>query len=107
MQDIDDTADSVMTRNAKSPVRHYLDLGCSPGGFSSWVMDHYPESMGLGVTLPPDIGGLPMVSFPEGDYDVKYGDLTNMQQTAELIKQRFGVDDKGVIDLALAAAIYR
>jgi hypothetical protein len=107
MQDIDDTADSVLTRNAKSPVRHYLDLGCSPGGFSSWVMDQYPESMGLGVTLPPDIGGLPMVSFPEGNYEVKYGDLTDMQQTAEVMKQRFGTDAHGVVDLALAAAIYR
>lgn len=107
MQDIDDTADSVLTRNATRQIDNYLDLGCSPGGFSSWVMDQYPDAMGLGVTLPPDIGGLPMVSFPEGDYEVKYGDLTDLRQTTEAIEKRFGSDADGVVDLALAAAIYR
>lgn len=48
-----------------------------------------------------------MVSFPEGNYEVKYGDLTHMPQTAEVIKERFGSDAQGVVDLALAAAIYR
>jgi trans-aconitate methyltransferase len=107
MQDIDDTADSVLTRNATRPIDTYLDLGCSPGGFSSWVMDQYPDAMGLGVTLPPDIGGLPMVSFPEGDYEVNYADLTDLRQTTEAIEKRFGSDADGVVDLALAAAIYR
>ncbi|KAJ9098786.1 hypothetical protein QFC19_006263 [Naganishia cerealis] len=107
MQDIDDTADSVLGKDSKSPVRHYLDLGCSPGGFSSWVMDQHPRSIGLGVTLSPDKGGLPMISMPQGDYDVQYGDLTELQHTTNLIEQRFGSDAQGVIDLALAAAIYR
>ena len=107
MQDIDDTAGSVLGKDAESPVRNYLDLGCSPGGFSSWVMDQHPRSRGLGVTLHPDRGGLPMVSMPQGDYDVQYGDLTELQHTTDLIEQRFGSDDQGVIDLALAAAIYR
>ncbi|KAJ9124103.1 hypothetical protein QFC22_000898 [Naganishia vaughanmartiniae] len=107
MQDIDDTAGSVLCKDAESPVRNYLDLGCSPGGFSSWVMDQHPRSRGLGVTLHPDRGGLPMVSMPQGDYDIQYGDLTELQRTTDLIEQRFGSDEQGVIDLASAAAIYR
>lgn len=100
MDDINDTAGSLLTNNS---VKAYMDLGCSPGGFSSWVMAHNKQSRGLGVTLPEESGGLPMVSFPDGDYEVKYQDVTQLDVVRALAKERH----PNGVDLVMAACIYR
>lgn len=40
MDDINETAGSLLTNDS---VKAYLDLGCSPGGFSTWVMANNRE----------------------------------------------------------------
>jgi hypothetical protein len=34
----------------------FLDLGCAPGGFSKFILDNNKGSVGLGITLPDDVG---------------------------------------------------
>jgi len=36
---------------------HFLDLGCCPGGFSSYILDKNPNAKGLGISLPVADGG--------------------------------------------------
>lgn len=38
----------------------FLDLGCAPGGFSSFLLDDARCRTGFGVTLPSTSGGFPM-----------------------------------------------
>lgn len=38
----------------------FLDLGCAPGGFSSFLLDDPRCRTGFGVTLPSTCGGFPM-----------------------------------------------
>jgi len=38
----------------------FLDLGCAPGGFSSYLLQDARCQMGFGVTLPSSLGGFPM-----------------------------------------------
>ncbi|SJL17457.1 uncharacterized protein ARMOST_21008 [Armillaria ostoyae] len=35
----------------------FLDLGCCPGGFSSYVLDKNPRATGFGISLSPQEGG--------------------------------------------------
>lgn len=122
MDDINETAGSLLTNDS---VKAYLDLGCSPGGFSTWVMANnrecrqsllhgYPrlfantlgrtaDSLGLGITLPEEKGGLPLVSHPDGDYQVSFLDITQLDEARKIITTRH---PKGV-DLVMAACIYR
>ena len=39
---------------------NFLDLGCAPGGFSSFLLDDARCRTGFGVTLPTKVGGFPM-----------------------------------------------
>ncbi|KIM39355.1 hypothetical protein M413DRAFT_197953 [Hebeloma cylindrosporum] len=41
---------------AKAPT-DFLDLGCCPGGFSSYILDKNPNANGTGVSLPVADGG--------------------------------------------------
>lgn len=38
----------------------FLDLGCAPGGFSSYLLQDPRCQLGFGVTLPSSLGGFPM-----------------------------------------------
>jgi hypothetical protein len=100
MDDINNTAGNLL---GNGDIQRYLDLGCSPGGFSTWVMSKNPKAKGLGITLPVEMAGLPMVSFPEGDYIVKYRDITKLDQVEKEIKDA----EMGEMDLVMAACIYR
>ncbi|KAI0795026.1 hypothetical protein C8Q75DRAFT_522830 [Abortiporus biennis] len=33
-------------------VKYFLDLGCSPGGFSNWILGANMNAHGIGITLP-------------------------------------------------------
>ncbi|KAK0183662.1 hypothetical protein F5146DRAFT_1008584 [Armillaria mellea] len=39
----------------------FLDLGCCPGGFSSYILDTNPRATGVGVSLSPQEGGHPFL----------------------------------------------
>lgn len=39
-----------------SNVQSFLDIGCAPGGFSSWILENDVHSKGVGVTLPSNEG---------------------------------------------------
>lgn len=49
-------------------MNRFLDLGCSPGGFSSWLIRHNYNARGLGITLPDEDAKFPMI-FPDSDPD--------------------------------------
>ncbi|TFY62293.1 hypothetical protein EVJ58_g3950 [Rhodofomes roseus] len=39
-------------------VHSFLDLGCAPGGFSTWVLENNRSASGVGITLSPEARGL-------------------------------------------------
>lgn len=43
-------------------VKRFLDLGCSPGGFSNWLLLNNPDATGVGVTLPDETASWPMTT---------------------------------------------
>ncbi|KAJ3154613.1 hypothetical protein HDU89_007851 [Geranomyces variabilis] len=98
-------------------VKVFLDLGCAPGGFSKWVLEQNPEARGMGVTLPPEVGGLPMIMEgvlqDETRYGCIYRDVTD--RPAEISyahpadsKERAAVDcSPPQCDLVIAGSIYR
>ncbi|KAJ3158280.1 hypothetical protein HDU86_002989 [Geranomyces michiganensis] len=97
-------------------VKVFLDLGCAPGGFSKWVLEQNPEAKGLGVTLPPEVGGLPMIMEGVLQDDSRYGciyrDVTD--RPAEIsYAHPPGAKDRSAgcippqCDLVIAGSIYR
>ena len=55
----------------------FLDIACAPGGFSQYVLDHFPTSRGYGITLPEHLGGFPMAvqTIPSYRFTTCYFDL--------------------------------
>jgi SAM-dependent methyltransferase len=60
----------------------FLDLGCAPGGFSKFILDNNQGSVGLGITLPDDVG---LSLFTQGTsledesrYRLELADLTTV-----------------------------
>ncbi|CAE6458062.1 unnamed protein product [Rhizoctonia solani] len=39
------------------PDGSFLDLGCCPGGFSTYILGKYPNTRGMGISLPIEHGG--------------------------------------------------
>lgn len=52
----------------------FLDLGCAPGGFSSYLLDDPRCMTGFGVTLPSTSGGFPM-RLRRSNFLLQQGDL--------------------------------
>ena len=52
----------------KDPFGHavfpFLDLGCAPGGFTTWLLKNNKKARGTGVTLSSEAGGLRMQLEP-------------------------------------------
>ncbi|KAI8824288.1 uncharacterized protein EV422DRAFT_315347 [Fimicolochytrium jonesii] len=97
-------------------VKHFLDLGCAPGGFSRWVLEQNADAHGLGVTLPPDVGGLPMildgVLEEKERYRCLYRDVTDRPEEIwyEDLKKGDGGEEgspEAACDLVIAGSIYR
>ncbi|OBZ77235.1 hypothetical protein A0H81_02043 [Grifola frondosa] len=44
----------ISFRFGSGRVHTFLDLGCSPGGFSNWLLKHNCDARGLGITLPDE-----------------------------------------------------
>lgn len=45
-------------------TKRFLDLGCAPGGYSTYILSSNPDATGIGITLPVD-DGAPAVHIPE------------------------------------------
>jgi len=63
------------------PMPRFLDLGCAPGGFSACLMQDSimgPTSSGLGVSLPPELGGFHM-TFSSDRLYLQLQDLMTLQ----------------------------
>lgn len=58
----------------------FLDLGCAPGGFSSFLLDDPRCLAGFGVTLPSNCGGFP-VRVRDSRFFLQQGDLFEIGPT--------------------------
>ncbi|QRV82070.1 FtsJ-like methyltransferase [Ceratobasidium sp. AG-Ba] len=43
--------------------KRFLDLGCAPGGYATYILRKIPGATGIGITIPVDVGG-PGVHIP-------------------------------------------
>ncbi|KAJ3183285.1 hypothetical protein HDU85_002311 [Gaertneriomyces sp. JEL0708] len=109
MEEVDSSSRGAVSGS----VKRFLDLGCAPGGFSRWILEHNPNSMGMGVTLPPEMGGIPMVMEgileDSSRYRCEYRDVT---ESPGSIRWSLQPDTKGqshpeYCDLVIAGSIYR
>ncbi|KAF9027824.1 hypothetical protein BDZ89DRAFT_987059 [Hymenopellis radicata] len=59
----------------------FLDLGCCPGGFSTYILKKNKTSTGLGVSLPPDAGGHAFLMDPvlQERYSVIFSNIVQFQ----------------------------
>lgn len=74
--DIDKTVGGVFSEGL---IYKFLDLGCAPGGFSKYILDHNPDAQGLGITLSHIPVSLHGTSLADTDrYNVREGDLTEL-----------------------------
>ncbi|OSX62149.1 hypothetical protein POSPLADRAFT_1143672 [Postia placenta MAD-698-R-SB12] len=93
-------------------VKRFLDLGCSPGGFSSWLLKNNPDTKGTGVTLPEEHAKLPVQVEPalrsHGRYQVIYEDIIDIGVKAleQNMCPSIPLDDSftGLYDLVIAGA---
>ncbi|KAI8917869.1 hypothetical protein DFJ77DRAFT_458125 [Powellomyces hirtus] len=99
-------------------VKRFLDLGCAPGGFSKWVLEQNEMANGMGVTLPPEMDGLPMILEGVLEDDTRYGciyrDVTDrpaeiryVHPSKSTIHINNADDDTPQCDLVIAGSIYR
>ncbi|KAL0577584.1 hypothetical protein V5O48_004416 [Marasmius crinis-equi] len=56
----------------------FLDVGCCPGGFSSYILSTFPQVHGTGVSLPVERGGHALLLEEEikPRFDLLWADLT-------------------------------
>ncbi|KAH9912465.1 uncharacterized protein B0H18DRAFT_1157309 [Fomitopsis serialis] len=69
-------------------VQSFLDLGCAPGGSSTWILQNNRNARGIGITLSPDAGGLRLQldsPFLE-QLQVRYEDLCKIASGGEAIE---------------------
>ncbi|KAJ6584697.1 hypothetical protein B0H19DRAFT_925897, partial [Mycena capillaripes] len=64
----------------KLPFR-FLDLGCCPGGFSSYILGKNPYATGVGISLPVESGGHSCLLEEDNlsRFELYWGDLTRYQ----------------------------
>ncbi|KAL4252197.1 hypothetical protein ABKN59_005498 [Abortiporus biennis] len=66
-------------------IQCFLDMGCSPGGFSNWLLENNENACGVGITLPyPQVAKHPLAvdgsHLKESRYHVQYLDITRIVQ---------------------------
>ena len=73
---------------ADNRVTRFLDLGCSPGGFSNWLLENNRDATGMGITLPDeeapfrfDLDGTRLL---EPRYTLLYQDIIKLAMPAAL-----------------------
>ncbi|KAJ7505536.1 hypothetical protein B0H11DRAFT_1979200 [Mycena galericulata] len=59
----------------------FLDLGCCPGGFSSYILGKNPRASGVGISLPEERGGHACLLEEENfaRFELHWADLTQYQ----------------------------
>ncbi|KAF5347521.1 hypothetical protein D9758_014516 [Tetrapyrgos nigripes] len=57
MKEVFEEINKYIWRVPFSTSFEFLDVGCCPGGFSSYLLSHYPLSQGTGISLPVGKGG--------------------------------------------------
>ncbi|KZP17577.1 hypothetical protein FIBSPDRAFT_911933 [Athelia psychrophila] len=59
----------------------FLDLGCCPGGFSSYILDKNPKASGVGISLDVEKGGhsFQLEEHLQPRLELNFGDLTRYQ----------------------------
>ncbi|KAJ7644325.1 hypothetical protein FB45DRAFT_824435 [Roridomyces roridus] len=77
LEEIDQVLRCVPSR---VPIR-FLDLGCCPGGFSSYILGKNPHASGVGVSLPEERGGHACLLDEEqlSRFQLHWADLTQYQ----------------------------
>ncbi|KAJ3091095.1 hypothetical protein HK102_001728, partial [Quaeritorhiza haematococci] len=95
----------------------FLDLGAAPGGFSRYLLESNPLAKGVGVTLPAEDGGLPLVidSSPVLSDPTRYKWIArDVTDHPEDIRFDFNEQDPAprstsveLVDLVVAGCIYR
>ncbi|KAG8936044.1 hypothetical protein FRC02_004957 [Tulasnella sp. 418] len=63
----------------------FLDLGCAPGGYSTYILEKCINSTGVGITLPVEDGGHVFAmseKYLQDRYEVHYQDLTTYDAAA-------------------------
>ncbi|KAJ6466490.1 hypothetical protein C8R45DRAFT_910536 [Mycena sanguinolenta] len=59
----------------------FLDLGCCPGGFSSYILEKNPHAVGVGISLPVERGGHACLLEEDhlSRFELHWADLTQYQ----------------------------
>ncbi|KAG8746253.1 hypothetical protein FRC10_005502 [Ceratobasidium sp. 414] len=69
-------------------TKRFLDLGCSPGGFATYVLRTNPEATGIGISIPVEVGGydlyIPSSLLPR--IDIHIADLMNYDLAPSIAK---------------------
>ena len=79
----------------------FIDIACAPGGFSQYLLDHFPYSIGYGITLPVSLGGFTMAveADPQERFRTCYFDLlSHPMSPAPIVPDR--------VDIAIGDAQY-
>ncbi|KAI0700283.1 hypothetical protein BC835DRAFT_1412088 [Cytidiella melzeri] len=70
-----------------SLVDSFLDLGCSPGGFSNWLVSNNPRATGLGVTLPNSEASWPMkqkgTPLDSSRYELRFANIVDLAMDSD------------------------
>ncbi|KAJ7729695.1 hypothetical protein DFH07DRAFT_849886 [Mycena maculata] len=81
MRNVLEEIDQVLRCVPDSLPFRFLDLGCCPGGFSSYILGKNPRASGVGISLPEESGGhaclLEEDNLPR--FELHWADLTRYQ----------------------------
>jgi 23S rRNA U2552 (ribose-2'-O)-methylase RlmE/FtsJ len=91
-------------------IDRFIDLGCAPGGFSKGVLGFNKHARGLGVTLPFDEHGLPMIMEDWTDnerarYELCEFNLLHLPKDFDIRVKSFLSGNR--CDLVICGAVYR
>ncbi|GAB1522307.1 hypothetical protein RhiTH_005421 [Rhizoctonia solani] len=66
----------------------FLDLGCCPGGFSTYILSKYPNAQGMGISLPIEYGGhsLAVPLHLRDRLQVHWADVTMFDHAPSLVQ---------------------
>ncbi|GJE92495.1 FtsJ-like methyltransferase [Phanerochaete sordida] len=108
----DMAASSKTLQFASGGVKRFLDLGCSPGGFSNWLLGNNKDSRGVGITLSDEDAKWGMVvegtQLVKPRYDLRFADIVSLVKDSIAKGEDPIVSDAeqrgGAFDLVIAGA---
>lgn len=93
------------------PCVRFIDVGCAPGGFATYVMEVVEQPRYMGVTLPYDEGGHPL-AIPESEkfwclqVDITKDPLSVRYSPSPANVENLSLDQRVYCDCALLACSY-